>query len=1192
MSGNAQPTSSPGELTVAFDDLTDDDFHEDHGLWGLRKTAMDDCELIGKAGICDRADALIIAEGDVGSRLHAVCAAFAVTHLTDVTTIAVWPSDGHMQHIRFADLFAVASNSTRQTSARRKRGHEDSLWVRSVLWPIDDWRDHLDPTREMVSIRACNESEGEGRTLSSAADSFELFFSPDTNTWLREDSVDPCEYEQAVQACLASLHPSPAVAVTVERENLSRIRAAHAVMAESHLDYRPSGCVQQAGAAAGTCAMSQPSTPHLITPTRPDSDKESEEKEKNEVGRKEEGAVEYGPPFALRATETRTASCRGMQELAGGRAEDWRKEHGGAEIDGAEGSGGATMEGMLRCARLELAELFALSFAHGLVASSLSSPKARFVAAQGVRRTQGFLLLPKPEALQGQKSRDSMGRDFDLKHQQEEIATGVGVSDDTRRHLQDNTWDSSGGSSSPSDWSSSSSDSSSDWSSPSSDSTSSSGWSNPSPPPSDWSTSRSSSPSDSSSSSSGSSDWTAPADTSSGWTAPADTSSGWTAPADSSSSSTSDNSSPSPDWSSSSSSSSTDAGASNSEWVSTNNWETPGSPPPPSDWSETSPPPPDSTGDSSSSGSWWPWGGSGESSGEGSPSPSPPPPSPPPPSPPPPSPPPPSDTYTDPGTPSTDPSSTNPDPNSAWTDPNTASTDAAPVDTSSGSAPTDSYTDPNTAWTDPNTASTDPNTAWTDPNTASTDAAPADSYSDSAAAVDPASGAGTDPSAAAADGASDIAAATDTAGASGADASGAASGGDTSGAVSGIDGSVSFVTDEGGDTSGSDSSDGDNSGGDNSGWVTSNEEGPLTSNPSFGATMGGEESMDSTACNIYEGEWVWDEANRPAYNMESCPFINTVSPTTSCLRKKYNRQDDSWMKYSWKPKQCGGNTIRFQAAEFAQKMQNKVIALVGDSLITEGFMPSLLCQLAQAGTVSRVEGSPLGSFVWRLESHNLTVANYWSPFLMWTSANPVVIRKLRVQDPGLGDTAVNLGAFDPQWFDQVQAMDLIVFQSATHWPHAERWLRRFFVDRKWKKIDPEPGTMTAYKQALNKLGKSFNAGNSKRWDLPVPYFLSAPPRLVNCQGSYSPANRTTYEHMVRNNPQSRKWFPTQRDVLSPSKNIRFVDITHPSLYRSDAMLASQSPESKDCLHPCLPGLPDIWVDLFYEVWKADPEFNS
>ncbi|CAI6000233.1 unnamed protein product, partial [Closterium sp. NIES-64] len=68
-----------------------------------------------------------------------------------------------------------------------------------------------------------------------------------------------------------------------------------------------------------------------------------------------------------------------------------------------------------------------------------------------------------------------------------------------------------------------------------------------------------------------------------------------------------------------------------------------------------------------------------------------------------------------------------------------------------------------------------------------------------------------------------------------------------------------------------------------------------------------------------------------------------VAPTTNCLDPK-RKLDPSWMYYSWKPRNCGGRTIRFSPAKFLMRMRNKVIAMVGDSLMYEGFLPSMLCQ--------------------------------------------------------------------------------------------------------------------------------------------------------------------------------------------------------------------------------------------------------
>ncbi|GJP39655.1 hypothetical protein CLOM_g24003 [Closterium sp. NIES-68] len=357
------------------------------------------------------------------------------------------------------------------------------------------------------------------------------------------------------------------------------------------------------------------------------------------------------------------------------------------------------------------------------------------------------------------------------------------------------------------------------------------------------------------------------------------------------------------------------------------------------------------------------------------------------------------------------------------------------------------------------------------------------------------------------------------------------------------------------------------------------------------ATEGGKPKVATTqaagsSCDIYDGSWVADRANRPAYDMTSCPFLKDVAPTTNCLDPKRKR-NPSWLYYSWKPRNCGGRTVRFSPTKFLNRMRNKSIAMVGDSLMYEGFLPSLLCQINTVAKVTKVADDGLSKFVWRVAGYNVTVVNYWSPFLMAYSTQNDVLRRIKVTNPGLGDTAVNLHTFDPTWFDKIGRFGLVVFQSATHWPHANTWLRRFFVNRKWQLIKPEPGTVQAYKMALRRLARTFDAKSVKRWHLPPMYFLSAPPRLAGCQGASTISSPQMYKFFERNNSQSRVWYPAQAGIFKGSRTIRLVDITHPSLFRSDAMLASQRPRSQDCLHPCMPGLPDTWVDLFYETWRRE-----
>lgn len=52
-------------------------------------------------------------------------------------------------------------------------------------------------------------------------------------------------------------------------------------------------------------------------------------------------------------------------------------------------------------------------------------------------------------------------------------------------------------------------------------------------------------------------------------------------------------------------------------------------------------------------------------------------------------------------------------------------------------------------------------------------------------------------------------------------------------------------------------------------------------------------------CNLFEGEWVWDNVTNPLYTEESCPYL--VKQTT-CLRN--GRPDFVYQNWRWKPHAC------------------------------------------------------------------------------------------------------------------------------------------------------------------------------------------------------------------------------------------------------------------------------------------------
>ncbi|CAI5471848.1 unnamed protein product [Closterium sp. Yama58-4] len=301
-----------------------------------------------------------------------------------------------------------------------------------------------------------------------------------------------------------------------------------------------------------------------------------------------------------------------------------------------------------------------------------------------------------------------------------------------------------------------------------------------------------------------------------------------------------------------------------------------------------------------------------------------------------------------------------------------------------------------------------------------------------------------------------------------------------------------------------------------------------------------------------------------------------------------------WQKAGYSGLLFQGNAwpLRFDARNFLEKMRNKNILFAGDSLMWEGFFPSFLCQVHRASPARKVNyDSRFKQTTWTVDEFKVTLIHVWSPFLMDFSSDSKVLKRLKVEHPALGDTAVNLFQPDPNWTLLLPHVHLVLLQSATHWPNADKWLRRFFTDRKWQLLSPQPDTFQAYTGAMDAVRKRLSRKPSSKGGRYVAYFLSAPPRLAGCQNTVtlSPPDQVAY--LRSKNAQSKVWFRTQKQLFGrKNSRVRLLDITHPSLARADAMIGSQGTASMDCLHPCLPGLPDNWVDLFYAAWLADKGF--
>ncbi|KAI8552482.1 hypothetical protein RHMOL_Rhmol06G0269800 [Rhododendron molle] len=88
-------------------------------------------------------------------------------------------------------------------------------------------------------------------------------------------------------------------------------------------------------------------------------------------------------------------------------------------------------------------------------------------------------------------------------------------------------------------------------------------------------------------------------------------------------------------------------------------------------------------------------------------------------------------------------------------------------------------------------------------------------------------------------------------------------------------------------------------------------------------------------CNVFEGNWVWDNISSRLYTEESCPYL--VKQVT-CNRN--GRPDSLYQNWRWQPNAC--NLPRFDALKLLEVLRNKRLMFVGDS-IQRGMFDSMVC---------------------------------------------------------------------------------------------------------------------------------------------------------------------------------------------------------------------------------------------------------
>ncbi|CAJ2656070.1 unnamed protein product [Trifolium pratense] len=343
--------------------------------------------------------------------------------------------------------------------------------------------------------------------------------------------------------------------------------------------------------------------------------------------------------------------------------------------------------------------------------------------------------------------------------------------------------------------------------------------------------------------------------------------------------------------------------------------------------------------------------------------------------------------------------------------------------------------------------------------------------------------------------------------------------------------------------------------------------------------------VSSEKCDVFSGKWVFDNASYPLYNESDCPYM---SDQLAC--HKHGRNDLGYQHWRWQPHDC--NLKRWNVKEMWEKLRGKRLMFVGDSL-NRGQWISMVCLLQSEIPADRRSMSPNAHLtIFRAEDYNATIEFLWAPLLVESNSDDPVNHRLdeRIIRP---DSVLKHASL---W----EHADILVFNTYL-------WWRQGPVKLLWS--DDENGACEELdgQGAMELAMGAWADWVSSKVD-PLKkrvFFVTMSPTHLwsrewkrgsegNCYSEKDPIDFEGYWGSGSDLPT----MSTVENILSSlNSKVSVLNVTQLSEYRKDGHPSifrkfweplrpeqlSNPPSYSDCIHWCLPGVPDTWNELLFHL---------
>ncbi|KAK9011816.1 hypothetical protein V6N11_039896 [Hibiscus sabdariffa] len=341
-------------------------------------------------------------------------------------------------------------------------------------------------------------------------------------------------------------------------------------------------------------------------------------------------------------------------------------------------------------------------------------------------------------------------------------------------------------------------------------------------------------------------------------------------------------------------------------------------------------------------------------------------------------------------------------------------------------------------------------------------------------------------------------------------------------------------------------------------------------------------SAQNADCNYAKGRWVAD-SRRPLYSGAGCK--QWLSGMWAC--RLTQRTDFSFEGYRWQPKKC--KMKEFNRFSFLRRMRNKTIAFVGDSLGRQQFQ-SMMCMVSGGEEMPEVEDAareyglvkPRGAkrpdgWVYRFPSTNTTILYYWS-----ASLSDLVPFNSSDKNSNVAMHLDRPPAFLRRY---LHCFDVLVLNTGHHWNRGKLELNRWVMH-----VNGKPNENKEFED-IGK-AKNFTVHSFVRW---LDSQLMSHPRLKAFFRTISPRHYRNGDWNTGGTCNNTIPLSRGSEVLQDESNdkviesavkgtkVKILDITAISELRDEAHMSSYSIRPtqgiNDCLHWCLPGVPDTWNEI-------------